>query len=483
MYALVGTMLSILIGCAFIASFFGELSFSATALLVSSAVFGGTSIASSWLLGKLYGVSVHLRSAGISALILTLLFTPSLDPMVLMKFGFIAVLAQASKYVLAYKGRHIFNPAAIGALLGGAVLQLQFASWWVGTPILFIPLLITACIVLYATRQLRMGGLFIAISVSLVTISSISRGLPALESLNTAFTSWPILFAAGFMLTEPLTLPPRQWQKLIVASVAAAIIALPFHIGNFYSSPEFALAIGNLVAFALAFRQRRQIKLVFEQKEALTASSYEFTFTTDHPVSFEPGQYIELTLPHKKQDMRGTRRMFSVTSTPNTNEVRLGIKFYEPGSTFKKALLSLKKGNTIQSTGITGDFVLPKDPQQKLLFIAGGIGITPFISHIRSMSEQPRDITLLYFMRSPDEAAFKELLDASGVNVHYFVRENASGDFKEALYMNEAILDKYVADAKSRATYISGPPSMVAATKLVLKGKVKNIHTDYFSGY
>ena len=485
MYAVVGGTLTLLITSALAVSFFNGLSFSPLALVASAAVFVGAGVGASWLLGKLYGVPSHINSAAITALILTLLFTPTLDPAVLLQYAFIAVLAQASKYVLTFRGRHIFNPAAVATFIGGAVLQLQFASWWVGTPVLFVPLLITAFLVLYKTRQLALGGLFVAIAVALVTLGGALRGENFIEAAIVALTSWPILFAAGFMLSEPLTLPPRKWQKLTVAAVAAIIVGLPFHVGGFYSSPEFAIVIGNIVAFGLAFSHRRRMQLTLKKKVALTPTSYEFTFATDHPVAFEPGQYLELSLPHAKQDLRGTRRSFSITSLPNERHIKLGIKFYEPGSTFKKKLLSLEPGATLHSTGITGDFVLPASPNEKLLFIAGGIGITPFISHVLAGASQgeQRDITLLYFVRNPQEAAYKEVLDASGINVHYFVAKNATPGFTMAPYLTAEVLEKYAPDSSSRIAYVSGPAPMVAATKKLLKHKVKRLHTDYFSGY
>lgn len=483
MYAVVGGALFLLVASALAVSFFDGVSFKPLALIASLATFGGVSMAVSWVLGKLYGIPPHLRSAGITALILTLLFTPSLDGPVLLQYAFIAALAQASKYILTFKGRHVFNPAAVAAYIGGAVLQLQFASWWIATPVLFIPLLITSFLVLYKTRQLAMGGLFIAIAISVVTVSGVLRGEAIFDILVVAAASWPIIFVAGFMLSEPLTLPPKKSQKLIVASVVALLVALPFHVGSFYSSPEFALIVGNLVAFVLGYAHRRSTTLTLKEKIQLTPTSYEFVFSTGHPVAFEAGQYIELTLPHAKQDMRGTRRAFSVTSVPNERQVKLGIKFYEPSSTFKKHLLTLEEGAIVHTTGITGDFTLPAQTNEKLLFIAGGIGITPFISHIASSAGEGRDITVLYFIRSPQEAAYKTMLDASEATVHYFVAEGVSNRFAGQPFMTQDVLGEYVPDAAQRIAYVSGPAPMVAATKTLLQKTTKKVHTDYFSGY
>ena len=481
MYTLIGIVLTVILVTATVLSLFGAISFSPIALAVSTAVFLGVSIGANLLFGKLYGISTHIPSAAITALILACLFTPTLEFGLLLQYGFIALIAMASKYVVAYKSRHIFNPAAIGALMGG-VLSLQFASWWIATPGLFFVVALGAFVVLYKTRMLRVAGVFMAVSIGLIVAAGLVRGEVFAPLLAVALTSWPILFLAGFMLSEPLTLPPRAFQKNIIAVVMAIVVAIPVSIGTFHTSPELAIVFGNLVAFIFAFKQRRGLNLKLVSHSPLTPSVDEYTLSSEDVVRFEPGQYIELFIPHAKQDERGVRRSFSITSKPNEKTLSLGIKFYDPSSSFKKALRQLPIGSSIQATGITGDFVLPKNPNEKLLFVAGGIGITPFISHIRSLRET-RDITLLYFIRTPEEAAYQQLLDSSGVTVHYFVADGAGGTFLNSSYMTQSIAEEWVTHLPERTAYISGPPMMVNATKKILRGKVKKMHTDYFSGY
>lgn len=473
MYLLVGASLGVLALYSLVLALFGVLAFSPLALLVSLLVCGAVSVGSSYVFGKLYGAHVHLPSALITALILSFLFTPSLSGIAILELALIAVIAQASKFVITYKQRHIFNPAAVGAVAGG-LLHLQFATWWVATPSLLVPVLLVGFVVLYKVRELRLGGLFLLVSLVLLSIKGVA--------VWTALGSWPLLFLAGIMLSEPVTLPPRQWQKYIVAIVVAIIVSFPFNIGWFYSSPGVALLIGNGLAFGLAFEQRRGLRLILSGRRQVTPTVEEFTLTSPTPIVFTAGQYIELTVPHAHQDLRGTRRMFSVTSMPGESEVRFASKFYEPSSSFKRQLRALPTGTIVQATGITGNFVLPNNTAQKLLFIAGGIGITPFISHIESQGAG-RDIVVLYFMRDPSEAAYQDVLDNSSARVHYFVRQDARGEFGTASELTEALLAEYVDDASERTAYISGPPQMVTAAQQFLKPHVHRIKTDYFNGY
>lgn len=474
MYLLVGwSLCALLAGTAGLAMV-SMLSFNPVALLISTAIFTMAGVTTSYGLGKLYGVHSHLQSALITSLILALVFTPSLDGSTLLHYGLIAVIAQASKFVITYRSRHIFNPAAFGAVFGGSILQLQYASWWVGTPVLVVPVAIVALLVLYKIRQLQLGAIFLVTSLAVLLCTGIQPGV--------ALISWPLIFLASIMLSEPATLPPRRRQKFLVAIVVALFVSLPFHIGWFYSSPEFALLMGNIVAFALAFRQRKGLRLTLRSHQKLTPTTDELVFTSPVPIVFEAGQYIELTLPHPKQDIRGIRRSFSITSRPNTKELRLGVKFYSPGSSFKTQLRALPVGSTVQSTGISGDFVLPKNPREKLLFVAGGIGITPFISHLQSLDTE-RDIVLLYFVRSPAEIAYRDILESHSVTVHYFTADTTPEDYPSAPSLTKDILAEYVQDLPNRVAYISGPPNMVSSAKRLLRGKAKSVKTDYFSGY
>lgn len=384
--------------------------------------------------------------------------------------------------MIVYRQRHFFNPAAFGACVGG-VIGLSSASWWIGSPTFIIVTTLLAFAVLYKTRRVLLGLLFVVLSATLIVLSSMANGEPLQSAISTSLMSWPIVFLAGFMLSEPLTLPPRRWQMYTVAVVVAIVTALPFHIGWFNSSPAFALLVGNGLAFVLGFRQRRGVQLRFKTRRAITPTAEEYVFETSEVVQFTAGQYIELTLPHTHPDIRGSRRMFSITSAPGTKELCLGVKFYEPSSSFKRKLRSLKPGSAVQATDVTGDFVLPRSIDRKLLFVAGGIGITPFISQIQSVAHENRNITLLYFARSPKEIAYRKLFDVSSVSVHYFVAEDTSANCELGAHLTREILQEYVPDLADREVYISGPPLMVSSAVQLVRQTARKVHTDYFSGY
>jgi len=158
------------------------------------------------------------------------------------------------------------------------------------------------------------------------------------------------------------------------------------------------------------------------------AGVYEFAFTPlDGKLAYKPGQYLEWTLPHKRHDSRGNRRYFTIASSPTETEIKLAARIdTEHSSTFKKALLDMKPGDEIWASQLGGDFRLSRDKGEKLVFIAGGIGITPFRSMVQSIVDQGqrRDITLLYTSLAADGFAYWPLFNqavASGVKPIYVI--------------------------------------------------------------
>ena len=119
-------------------------------------------------------------------------------------------------------------------------------------------------------------------------------------------------------------------------------------------------------------------------------------------MAFTPGQYLELEVPHRHPDARGTRREFSIASAPEDLPI-LKVAFREiPGakthSSYKKALAQVSAGDALAVTGVWGDFLLPKKPGSPVLMVAAGIGITPFVSQLRHarLAGEDRDIVLVY---------------------------------------------------------------------------------------
>ncbi|MEO6109584.1 MAG: hypothetical protein ABIP50_01055 [Candidatus Saccharimonadales bacterium] len=465
----------------------GYIHYSPWAMVASIGVLGIVVFVTSVVFGRLLGVRVHTESSYITAFILFFIFTPTLDVGSLGVLALVGCIAAASKFILVYKGRHIFNPAAAGAFII-SLTGLGFASWWVGAAVLSPFTFIIGFLVIQKTRRFLTSGVFLGLSIPLIYLVQLSNGSSETDAA-VLLLSLPLFYFSGFMLTEPQTLPSKPWQKIFEVIVVVIVFAVPIHTGLFNSNPAMALVIGNLIAFG--FTRRRAIILKYKGSKKLTSASRELTFTPTHRVEFEPGQYIEINLPHKGKDARGERRSFSITSSETDRDITLGVKFYTPPSSFKNALKDLAVGKVITATRVSGDFILPADPIQPLLFVAGGIGITPFISMLRTMNKlhETRNIVLVYSVSTLEDLAYWNVIKSSGIKVFVVCNTTEKLDIKNGKLIKEAhvtleSLQKNIPDIESRRAYISGPPFMIDSVKHTLKKlDVKHIKTDYFIGY
>ena len=474
--------------------------FTVKAELITLVVLLAASYVSNRVCGLIWHIRPHGESSIITGLLLWFLFWPTTDGVNLMWLAGAAVLANLSKYALAWRGRHLFNPAAAGAFLVVVVQHLVNRettvdpTWWVASKTLLPYVAVGAFLVLWRTRRLDLGAVFIVIAGGL-TVWGFTGGLdiPFDQALETTAYSVAIVFIAGFMLSEPLTLPPRRHQQLIVAAVVAVVISYPVWISVFDQTPidvdgigvsqQLSLLLGNLLAFA--FARRCGVTFVLEESRVLTPETRELTFRTKRPLSFEPGQFAELTVPHAGADGRGSRRSFSIASPPSAEgRVSFAVRVPEKSSSFKQALLGLEPGDTVHATGIGGDFLLPSDPSEPLLLVAGGIGITPFLSQLRH--DPSRDAVLVYGVSSPDEVPFAEEL--AGVRVVLVGPARPSDlperwTYVEAAFLSPELIADAVPDLADRRAYVSGPPAMVNAVRPGLAKHCKGIKTDYFTGY
>ena len=467
----------------------GQLAFPVVDLLATAAVAVVASFATSWLFALLFRVKPHPESSLITGLLLFFLFYPSSGANELLGVALGATVASASKYVLALRGRHVFNPAAIGAFVV-SLLGLNVAAWWVATGLLLPITAIGAFLVLYRSRRLPVGVAFVVIAAALVTIRLVSSGQGVGDALVSALTQFPIVFLAGFMLSEPLTLPPRRWQQLTVAAVVAVVFSTVFSIGPVTNTPEFALLVGNVVAFV--FGQRRGIRLDFVGKRQLTPTSWELAFDPARPVRFRPGQYLELTVPHRGADFRGSRRIFSISSPPTVDgPLTVALSVPEKPSSFKRAFLGLEPGARVRATGVGGDFMLPADTSTPVVLVAGGIGITPFASQLAHdhAAGHDRDVVVVYAVRDNAELGYSDLLEASRVPV-VLVSPTRPETLPENWVwagggrITADLLRDSVPALTGRRAFVSGPPGLVADMRAALRSLgVKRITADYFSGY
>lgn len=477
MYRLVLYGLVILATLSVILGFLNVLPYSGFELLTSLIVLSLVCFLATKILSRFYNV----ESSVITALILFFILEPSIEKTGLLTLAAIGLTAVLSRYILAWCGKHIFNPAALAAVIFG-LTGSGLAVWWVGSEFLLLPSLILGFLVTKKIRRASLVSSFIITATVVMLVITYFSGYSLFEALRVILFSWPLIFFATIMLTEPLTTPPRKETQLAYGVIVGSLFSAQFHFGPIYPTPELALVIGNIFSFIVSNKGRFNLRL--RQIVNLTPSIKEFIFTSNKPLVFLPGQYMEFTVQPKGADNRGNRRYFTLASSPTEQEARLGIRYNQPSSSFKERLKSLKPGDRVVATQAMGDFILPKGLSTPMIWLAGGIGITPFRSMAKFVcdNKQTLDCYLFYLAAQQEDFVYREVFEeAATYGLKTFYLESTKDkpfDFSH--------LSDYVKDYKERFFYISGPNGLVESfSSAIIKNGVsgKQVIKDYFPGF
>lgn len=229
--------------------------------------------------------------------------------------------------------------------------------------------------------------------------------------------------------------------------------------------------------------------VVFDHKADEAANISTFFFKPEKPIRYTAGQFIELTLNHEHEDDRGHKRWFTLSSSPTDELISITTKFAsDKGSSYKAALQNLKPGTELKISEPLGDFVLPKLVQTPLLFIAGGIGITPFHSIFSWLAAtgESRPINFIYGVRNEDEIVFQNTVTKAGVNPTIVVSEPSEFWGGERGHISAELVLGLEEITSDSLIYISGPDPMMNSLIKDLKAAgipKQQIVMDGFPGY
>jgi propane monooxygenase reductase subunit len=213
--------------------------------------------------------------------------------------------------------------------------------------------------------------------------------------------------------------------------------------------------------------------------EPLTRDIRRLVLRLPEPVTFNAGQYMDIQIPGAE----GQHRSFSMANTPgDPNQLEFMIKLYEGGH-FSGLLADSANGNGIKvgdqltCKGPYGVFTLRDSSPRRLVFIAGGAGMAPVISLLRSMAEKgsARPATFYYGARTEDDLfALDELERLAGALPDLrFVPALSEAD-EQTGWSGEAglitdVVDRLEDDLTDVDAYLCGPPPMVDAAIALLE--------------
>ncbi len=245
------------------------------------------------------------------------------------------------------------------------------------------------------------------------------------------------------------------------------------------------------------------IKLL--EKKKVADGTMAFIFDKPAGFEFKGGQHADLTLINSPEtDAEGPSRTFSIVSSPAEPFLEFATRMRD--TAFKRILGNAVPGLEVKLEGPFGSMTLHKDQARPAVFLAGGIGITPFMSILRQAEAEklPHKIFLFSANRRPEDAAFMdELRELEKKNPNFkFVgvmsqmpahrSSSAGGERSELDWAGErgridaALLRKHLPDPSAPVYYLAGSPQMVAAMREIIPaagGDEDSVRSEDFAGY
>ncbi len=226
------------------------------------------------------------------------------------------------------------------------------------------------------------------------------------------------------------------------------------------------------------------------KKEKVAENIYSFTFASPKGFSFLPGQYVRIFHPYLGESIF---RDFTISSSPQDKE-KFTLTIKEGISEYKKMLFSLPIGSRLPVQAPMGQFYIDNDEKGSHVFLAGGIGITPFYSMITYAQEEnmQMSMTLLVSYTNPEKSLYMQ--DIRGISTHMqslkiivtFTKISPKDWKGENGRISSGMLKKYVPSVVGKTFRIAGSPTFVSDMEDLLIGigvSLGQIKTDIFLGF
>jgi ferredoxin-NADP reductase len=220
-----------------------------------------------------------------------------------------------------------------------------------------------------------------------------------------------------------------------------------------------------------------------------------FHFEKPSEFDFKAGQSADLTLSNPPEtDSEGNTRIFSIASSPFENRLMFTTRMRD--TAFKRSLTRIPIGTGVKIDSPMGSFTLHKNSAKPAVFLAGGIGITPFLSIVRQADHDrlPHKLHLFYSNRRPEDAPFLDtlqMLEKSNPNFQLVCAMTKMAQSRkewkgETGLIDQEMLSRHLNNLQGPIYYIAGPPAMVAGLrKMLVSADIDedDIRTEDFAGY
>jgi ferredoxin-NADP reductase len=230
-------------------------------------------------------------------------------------------------------------------------------------------------------------------------------------------------------------------------------------------------------------------------REKAAHGTMAFRFEKPSGWVFKAGQFLDMTLVDPPEtDAEGNTRSFSIASGPHEDTLMIATRMRD--TAFKRVLKSIPLGTAVKIDGPSGDLTLHRDATRPAVFLAGGIGITPFRSILVQAAREklPHRLFLFYSNHGPEDAPFLDELEGLEQQNPRFTMIASMSDMSQSSRpwsgetgtIDRAMLSRYLKDAVSPVYYVAGPPKLVIAMRAMLKTQSvadADIRVEEFTGY
>ena len=245
------------------------------------------------------------------------------------------------------------------------------------------------------------------------------------------------------MFTETLS-------RRVRSSALVDLLTGPHGVDRYTELVAPTWTLGDARAKVIAVRRStpRSVTLTLEPNRAFTA--------------FRAGQHVNLTV---EVDGRRRTRCYSPASAQGAPFIELTVGVHDGGLVSPHLFKHARPGMVVGLDGVGGDFVLPAERPRRILFVAGGSGITPVMSMLRTLRAEGfgGQVAFIHYARSGAEACYRDELTAMpDVRVlHGFTRCTEPGDLDGHFRPDHLAAAMHAPDA----VYVCGPPALVAAVR------------------
>lgn len=242
------------------------------------------------------------------------------------------------------------------------------------------------------------------------------------------------------------------------------------------------------------------MEIILRETRYETPTVFSLFFDKPAGFDFKAGQFLRWEFPVDPCDERCNKRSFSIASSPTENYLMLTTRYGE--SALKKALPSLQPGTNVKVIGPMGRFTVDETSTQPIVFLTGGVGITPIRSMIKYLLEKHLlnpltpliPLTLLYSNKTQAEIVYrKELADWQTNFANFKLVETITAlETSKEIWtgrvgrINADLIKDFIPNLNDVRFYISGLPDMVKAMQHLLTNltvPIERIHSEQFSGY